>query len=426
MNQIIEILRARGLIENITCEKFPEGSLRVYSGIDPSADCLHLGNLLALVVLRWFQLCGHTPVVILGGATGMIGDPSGRSKERNLLDIHSVQSNVRSIEKIVRKLLPAQEGMPAPLFYNNFDWFKDFNFIEFLRDVGKHFRMGTMLAKESVQARLNSDEGVSFTEFCYQTLQAYDFFHLFEHHGITIQCGGSDQWGNILAGCDLIGRKSNSLQKPFGIVWPLLLRSDGRKFGKSEEGAVWLSEEKLSAYKFYQYALNTPDSDVIGFMKKLTFMPLEEIDAYERGIRDQTDPPNTAQRKYALELTRFIHGEQGLAKALETTEVANPGKLLQLDGEKLEAVSSQVPTCTLSYEDVVGHKIIDVMVLSGIVESKAAARRLIENRGAYLNQAVIDDTQGALGDDNLIDGKWLVLSAGKKKRLLVRLKRAPH
>lgn len=425
-SSIIEVLKTRGLFENGTCEQWPSGLHKVYHGIDPSADCLHLGNLIGLIVLRWFQLMGHTPVVILGGATGMIGDPSGRSKERNLLDRDTLGRNVAEIEKIVRKLLPAQEGLPEPIFLNNYDWFQSIGFLDFLRDVGKHFRLGAMLAKDSVQTRLQGDDGISFTEFCYQTLQAYDFYHLFEHCDVLAQCGGSDQWGNITSGCDLIARKSDRKIAPIGLVWPLLVRSDGRKFGKSEEGAIWLTSDKLSPYKFYQYAFNTTDADVISFMKKLTFMPMEEILRYEEGLMTHRDPPNTAQRRYAEELTRMIHGEEGLRQALAVTQAAKPGANAEFNTEQLQAIVGQIPTVELASDQVIGVKIVDIMAAYGLVESRASAKRLIENHGAYMNQQQVVDSMRVIQESDLLDHTWLVLSAGKKKRLLVKVLNTNH
>lgn len=420
MKDILQTLKSRELLDNAT-GALPSHPMRVYAGFDPSADCLHLGNFVGIAVLRWFQKLGHTPVVILGGATGMIGDPSGRSKERNLLDSQTLEHNVRSIEALMRKLLPSTEGLPEPIFLNNYDWFKDFHFVDFLRDVGKHFRVGTMMAKESVKQRLNSEEGISFTEFCYQILQGYDFYHLFEHENVMVQCGGSDQWGNITAGCDLISRKSSKKEKPIGVSWPLLVRSDGRKFGKSEEGAIWLREDKLSPYKFYQYAFQTPDADVIKFMKRLTMMPLEEIAFYEKGLLEGGLEPNAAQKRYAEELTRIVHGEKGVQEALESTRLAQPGHQVELSLENLQAMAQVVPVLILSQSEILQKRLIDLLVEGNLVSSKAEARRLIDNKGVYLNQKVVEDAQTQIQASDLIENQVLLLAVGKKKRLIVKV-----
>jgi tyrosyl-tRNA synthetase len=420
MKDILQTLKSRELLDNVT-GPLPERPVKVYAGFDPSADCLHLGNFVGIAVLRWFQKLGYTPVVILGGATGMIGDPSGKSKERNLLDSATLEHNVRSIEKLMRHLLRSEEGLPEPVFLNNYDWFQNFGFIDFLRDVGKHFRVGAMLGKESVRQRLNSEEGISFTEFCYQTLQGYDFYHLFEHHDVMIQCGGSDQWGNITAGCDLISRKSSKAEKGIGLSWPLLLRSDGRKFGKSEEGAVWLSEEKLSAYKFYQYAFQTPDADVFKFMRRLTMMPLEEIQHYEKESLAGRLEPNAAQRRYAQELTKIVHGEKSLEEAIESTKIAQPGHQVELTLTNLSQMAQVVPVLEKLKNDVLGKRIIDLIVEGALVGSKADARRLIENKGVYLNQQVVEVAQAVIQESDLIENQVLLLSVGKKKRLIVKV-----
>jgi len=273
----VTCLEERGLIDAFTgddLKSFLKSPVKAYIGFDPTADSLHLGNFVGIQLLAWLQRFGHTPVIVLGGATGKIGDPSGKSKERPLLDDEMIAHNLSCIRKNFEKVLDFSGKLPMPLFFNNADWFSSFRFIDFLRDVGKHFRIGAMLAKESVKSRIQSEEGMSFTEFSYQLIQSYDFYHLFKE-GVSLQMGGSDQWGNITAGVDLIRKLTGKSGQ--GLTFPLLTRSDGKKFGKSEEGAIWLSEEKLSAYQFYQYLVRIPDEDVIVLMKRLTFMPIEEI-----------------------------------------------------------------------------------------------------------------------------------------------------
>lgn len=421
MSTVIECLRARGMIDGISSEELEErvkSPLKIYIGFDPTAQSLHVGNLLCLVLLRWFQKYGHTPVVILGGATGRIGDPSGKSVERPLLSEEELAHNVQSIKEQIERLLPEVNGV-KPLILNNDDWLSSLSLIEFLRDVGKHFRLGAMLSKESVKLRMSSEEGMSFTEFSYQTLQGYDFYHLFTHMGVLLQAGGSDQWGNIVAGIELTRKLTGD--HVFGLTFPLLTRSDGKKFGKSEAGAVWLSEEKLSPYAFYQYFMRIPDADVIAMMRLLTFMPLEEIAQVEEEMRSQECVPNAAQKRLAAEITRFVHGEKGLGVALRVTESAAPGKEAQLDPEVLRSVAQEMPGMTLPREAVHGSKFVDVAVKIGLVSSKSEAVRLIKNGGAYLNNQRIDDPALCLSSEMFLGGEFLLFAAGKRKKILLTL-----
>jgi len=421
MKNVIEVLEERGFIDALTSGELKQkaqASLKVYVGFDPTADSLHLGNLVGIIGLAWFQKYGHTPYVILGGATGRIGDPSGKSVERNLLDDATLDHNVQSIGKFFNKILDFKQG-PKPVILNNNDWFGKFSLVDFLRDVAKHFRVGQMVAKESVRARLQSEEGISFTEFSYQILQAYDFYHLNLHHGVTVQMGGSDQWGNITAGTEL-NRKLGG-ETLFGITFPLITRSDGKKFGKSEEGAIWLSPEKLSPFQFYQYLVRMPDADVIRLMKMLTFMPLDEIRAIEEGMSSSGYEANSAQKRLAEEVTRFVHGEEGLQTALRVTEGVAPGSEAVLSGAVLEELSKDMPNATLSRSDVIGKKFSDVAVAIGLLPSKSEAARLIKNGGAYLNNERIEDPAFLLREENAIDNTFFLFSAGKKKRILLRI-----
>lgn len=417
---VVQVLQERGFIDAMTSEeliKMADHPLKVYCGFDPSADSLHLGNLVAIMGLAWFQRYGHTPVVIVGGATGMIGDPSGKSVERQLLDEATINTNLAGIRRNLEKILISSNGA-QPIFLNNLDWFKHFTFIDFLREMGKNFRMGIMLSKDSVKSRLSSEEGMSFTEFCYQLLQGYDFLHLFEKHGVTVQLGGSDQWGNITAGIDLI-RRVNGAQA-YGVTWPLLTRSDGQKFGKSEKGAIWLAPEKVSPYEFYQYLYRVADADVIKLLRLLTFVDLEEIKEFERMLISKTCPPNAPQKRLAEEVTRIVHGEEGLQKALKATEIAKPGSQTELDADSLE--SGDMPNFDLPRSAVVDAKLIDVLVATGLQPSKGEARRLIRNGGVSLNNEKISDENYSITSDRLIEGRLLLLAAGKKNKMLVRVK----
>ncbi|MBU6446927.1 MAG: tyrosine--tRNA ligase [Verrucomicrobia bacterium] len=388
--------------------------IKVYVGFDPTADSLHLGNLVSIMGLAWFQKFGHTPVAILGGATGLIGDPSGKSVERNLLDEKTLQHNVRCLEKFFKKVLHFPKG-PKPLILNNFDWLGKMSLVDFLRDVGKHFRIGPMMAKEMVRSRLEAEEGMSFTEFSYQLLQAYDFYYLNKEYGVTLQMGGSDQWGNITAGTEF-NRKLGG-DTLYGLTFPLLTRSDGKKFGKTEEGAIWLSEDKLSPYQFYQYLVRVPDADVIKLLKMLTFLDMEEIRRIEAGMH----VPNSAQKRLAEEVTRFVHGEEGLQIALKVTLEMAPGSEATLSGARLKELANDMPSMELLLSDVVGQKFVDVAVKVGLVPSKSEGSKLIKNGGAYLNNERINDPAYLFSVNDLIDHSFLLLSAGKKKRFLIKI-----
>jgi tyrosyl-tRNA synthetase len=424
MSNVIEYLRERGLVEAITGDDLiarAERPLKVYIGFDPTADSLHIGNLVGIVLLRWFQKFGHTPVVVLGGATGRIGDPSGKSTERPLLDQAAIVYNITRIKRHFEAVLDFFHTSARPVVLNNDQWFSQFGLIDFLRDVGKHFRLGQMLAKESVKVRLNSEEGISFTEFSYQLLQGYDFYHLHNHYGVELQAGGSDQWGNITAGIELTRKLSGA--HVFGLTTPLLTRSDGKKFGKTEEGTVWLASDRCSPYQFYQYFVRIPDADVIKLMRVLTFMELDEVKEYERMMSCPDYIPNTAQKRLAQEMTTLIHGEEGLAVAVKVTESAAPGADSVLSAEAFREIAKDMPSVTLSLSDVVDQKFVDIAVAIGLLSSKGEATRLIQNGGAYLNNQKIEDPGFRLTQESLIDGEFLLFGAGKKKKILVTVMR---
>ena len=422
MENLIACLRERGLVDAIAgdgLEGLMQSPIKAYIGFDPTADSLHLGNFVGMIVLAWFQKFGHSPVVLLGGATGKIGDPSGKSKERPLLDNQTIEHNIACIRKNFERIFDFSGALPLPVFVNNDEWFSKFSFLDFLRDVGKNFRISSMLAKESVKSRVQSEDGMSFTEFSYQLLQSYDFYHLFKEKGVTLQMGGSDQWGNITAGTEFIRKMSG--HHAYGLTFPLLTRSDGKKFGKSESGAVWLSEDKLSSYQFYQYLIGIPDADVISLMKKLTFMDLQEISSIEHSMSLHAYVPNTAQKRLAEELTRLVHGEEGLKKALRVTEGAKPGSLSGLSLEVIEQIAHDMPNIELSFDEVLLHKFTDLSVKIGLLSSKGEANRLIQNQGAYLNDVKIDDVGLTITESDLVGGKFLVFGSGKKKKILVRV-----
>jgi len=418
---VITLLEERGFIDQKSSddvEKLVEKPINLYVGFDPTAESLHLGNFVGIMALLWFQKHGHTPYILLGGATGRIGDPSGKSQERPLLQEEQIQKNISCLESFFIKLFSRFDG-PKPVIVNNDSWYKDFSFIDFLRDIGKQFRMGPMLAKESVKQRLNQEEGMSFTEFSYQMLQGYDFCHLKKQDNVILQMGGSDQWGNITAGIEYTRKKE--AETVYGITFPLLTRADGKKFGKTEKGAIWLDDKVLSPYQFYQHLFRVSDADVIKLMRLLTFMDLEEIQKIEKSMKDPDYIPNTAQKKLAEQVTLIVHGQEGLDVALKVTEGAKPGKQTVLSKEVLKEIAKDMPNKQLSKKEVVGQKISDIAVLIGLVSSKGEMNRLIKNGGAYLNNEKIEQTTCTIEEKDLIDDVFLLFGAGKKKKILVSI-----
>lgn len=417
MKNLIYTLKERGFIDAMTSEILCKGAdqpLKAYVGFDPTADSLHLGNLVGIMGLAWFQRYGHEPFALVGGATGMIGDPSGRSSERNLLDPESLEKNLVGIRHSLEAVLKG-----GVKIVNNYTWFQNIGYINFLRDVGKHFRIGSMLAKESVKTRLSSEEGMSYTEFSYQLLQAYDFLHLFQEYGITVQMGGSDQWGNITAGTELVRKVTGEVVH--GLTFPLITRSDGKKFGKSEGGAIWLNADRLSAYDFYQYLFRLPDADVPKLLRMLTFLELDEIREIEMEMQRKDYTPNTAQARLAEEVTRLVHGEKGVEEAKRVTEAARPGSHTELNSVTLQALAADLPSKKLLRSEVVGIKLIDLLVLLELVESKGEGRRMIIGGGVYLNNGKVADDQTVIGEKHLIENRFLLVGMGKKKKLVVHV-----
>jgi tyrosyl-tRNA synthetase len=328
--------------------------------------------------------------------------------------------NSRAIRSSIEDIL-GRDAMHADItFVDNYDWFKDVTLLDFLRDAGKFARLGTMLAKDSVRSRLESDDGLSFTEFSYQLLQGYDFMHLFKKENVSAQIGGSDQWGNITAGTELIRRVLRK-DGAHGLTFPLLLKSDGSKFGKSASGAIWLSKEKLSPYKFYQHLLTTDDRDVIRLLRMLTFIPLDKISAIENDMVTDGYVPNTAQRILAEHVTQFVHGVDGLHEAFEATKSLRPGSDTILDAAALKLVSESIPSATLDRDAVVGSLVVDVMAASGLLESKGAAKRMVRNGGIRVNNVKVTDESQIITSSDLIDGEMILLAAGKKNKLLLHL-----
>ncbi len=421
MKNIIDILRERCLLDDVTSpdvNKRTESSITVYAGFDPSAESLQVGNLVTVKVLAHFIECGHKVVALVGGATGMIGDPSGKSSERALLDEATVEINQKGIEENLVRILGRSGASDSVKIVNNREWLDKFTFIEFLRDVGRNFRMGTMLGKESVRARLDSDTGMSFTEFSYQLLQAYDFLRLFEDQNCIMQIGGSDQWGNITAGIDLVRRLKS--EEVYGVTMPLVCDSSGQKFGKSEGNAVYLDSAKTSFYDFYQFFLRTDDADAVRFLKIFTFMSIEDIAEFEKKVQDDPGRRET-QKRLAEEVTRLVHGDEGLEKAQKATAVMYGQAMDGLNASDLLSVFSDVDSVEMAKDDVECKLVIDVVAASGMLKSKGEARRLITNGGLYLNNIRVESVESMVESSNIIDGQILVLRSGKKNYHMVRV-----
>ncbi|WP_286763304.1 MULTISPECIES: tyrosine--tRNA ligase [Rhodopirellula] len=423
-NSLIEDLRWRGLLnqttdENGIAELLNSGPQTIYIGFDPTATSLHVGGMMQLMMLRRFQRAGHNPIALVGGATGMIGDPSGKSEERNLLSADQLQKNVDGVAAQMRHFLDF-EGENAAKLLNNFDWMKDYSYLEFLRDVGKNFPVGAMMGKESVRSRLESEAGLSYTEFSYMLLQAYDFVNLAKTHDCRIQAGGSDQWGNITAGIDL-GRRMLGKQL-FGITAPLLTTSDGRKMGKTESGAVWLDPERTSPYAFYQYWINVADEDVMRCLVYLTEIERAEYDELED--KTKNDPgQRTAQKRLAQWLTELVHGEAGVQSAQRATQILFGGELGDTTDSQLREIFADVPSCDVPKSALEGEGlwIVEALQTAKLCNSGGDARRALSEGGVYVNNTRVEDVQKRLTVDDLDGRSVLVLRRGKRKYALLKI-----
>ena len=422
---IFSELRWRGLIHQTTDDAGLPAWLdakprTLYAGFDPTADSLHVGHLVALMILRRFQQAGHKPIALVGGATGMIGDPSGKSEERNLLSLDALRANVEAMQQQMRALLDFDSGPNAALLVNNFDWMGKFSYLDFLRDVGKSFSVNVMLSKDSVKSRLErTDSGLSYTEFSYMLLQAYDFVHLNERYGCELQVGGSDQWGNITAGIDL-GRRMRSVQL-YGMTCPLLTKSDGTKMGKTESGALWLSPARTSPFQFYQYWINVEDADVGRCLRLFTDLTQDEVAALD-AARVADPSQRASQRTLAEGITRLVHGESGLKKAQRATEILFGAEIDGLSDRDLGEIFADVPSKELPRSSLQGEglKLLDALVTAGLAKSNSDARRTIEQGGAYVNNRRLDGIDTRLTSTNLASETVLVLRSGKKKYALLR------
>lgn len=419
-----EEFRWRGLVFDHT-EAVPEllakEKISVYNGFDPTADSLHIGNLVAMMGLARLQRFGHTPIALAGGGTGMIGDPSGKSAERNLLTREEIEYNVSKIKNELASVLDFEVKSNPAKIVNNADWLAPISMMDFLRDVGKHFTVNYMMAKDSVKSRLDREgAGISFTEFSYMLLQAYDFLYLFEHENCVMQAGGSDQWGNITAGVELIRRVHGA--KAHALVYPLITKADGTKFGKTESGAIWLSPERTSPYRFYQFWLNTDDADVVNYLKIFTWLDKEEIAALQEAV-DNRPETREAQRTLAQQVTRMIHGETAVAKAEKAAQVLFGGDLEGLDASDIADIFADVPSSELPKEKLSGEgmSVIDLAAESGLASSRGDAKRTIQGGGVYLNNVRVSDLGQQVTINDAIDGQFVVLRKGRRKYHLVKL-----
>ncbi len=416
---LLEELEWRGVIYQQTDEEglkelLSKEKISLYCGVDPTADSMHIGHLLPYLTLRRFQKYGHRPIILVGGATGMIGDPSGKREERKLQSEETIKKNVEAIKKQMEKIFDF-EGENGAIMVNNYDWTGSMDVITFLRDYGKNIGVNYMLAKDTIASRLES--GISFTEFAYTILQGMDFYHLYKNYDCKMQIGGSDQWGNITTGLEMIRKLEPEGAKVFGLTIPLVTKADGTKFGKTESGAVWLDPEKTTPYEFYQFWINTADADVIKYLKYFTFLSKEEIEALEKSVK--TEPHmRKAQRALAEEMTRFIHGEEALQQAIKISEALFSGNVKELTAAEIEQGFKDVPSHEFKDGGEMG--IVDLLVQAGIVSSKRQAREDVANGAIYINGERMNDINYVISEADRIEGKFTIIRRGKKKYFLIR------
>lgn len=426
----IDELKWRGMIHDImpgTDEQLAKGETTAYVGIDPTADSLHIGHLVSVMMMKHFQMAGHKPIFIIGGATGMIGDPSGKSLERNLLDEETIRKNMDGIKRQLSKFIDFNSpASNAAIIVNNYDWMKNFTFLDFIREVGKHITVNYMMAKDSVKKRLSSEssQGLSFTEFTYQLVQGYDFLYLRKNHNCLLQMGGSDQWGNITTGVELIRRKESL--DAYGLTWPLMTKSDGKKFGKTESGNIWLDPVRTSPYKFYQFWLNSTDDDAAKYIKIFTILPPAEIDAL---IAEHKEAPHLRklQKTLAREVTCLIHSPEAYEAALEASQIlfgnATSETLKQLDEETFLDVFEGVPQFEIAAAELkAGILIVDFLAeKTSVMPSKGEARRALKANSISINKEKVTE-ETMLNEEYLIDGKYILAQSGKKNYFLVIVK----
>ncbi|MFO8069950.1 MAG: tyrosine--tRNA ligase [Alkalibacterium sp.] len=418
---ILDELEWRGAINQQTDEEglrkvITEKAIALYCGIDPSGDSMHVGHLIPFMILKRFQLAGHKPVILIGGGTGSIGDPSGRNSERVLQTMDKIEENAEKLSAQMRQLFQAGSDQSGIKLVNNYDWLSKLSFLDFLRDFGKEFNINTMLAKDVVSSRL--DTGISFTEFSYQIIQSVDFLHLFQNEDVQLQIGGSDQWGNITAGLDLIRKKEGAESKAFGLTIPLLLKADGTKFGKSADGAIWLDPEKTTPYEFYQFWFNQDDRDVVKYLKYFTFLSKEEIEELEKQVASEPHK-RAAQKALAEEMTRFVHGQDALDEALKISQALFSGDIQDLTAKQIESTFKDVPSSEAPAGE---HNLVEFLVdITKIEPSRRQAREDIKNGAIRIKGVQVKDVDHVVTDDDSFEGRFVIVRKGKKKYFLVHL-----
>lgn len=424
MTNAFDELKWRGLVYDHT-EAVPDVLIKekitVYNGFDPTADSLHIGHLVPMLALARLQRLGHTPIALAGGGTAMVGDPSGKSQERNLLSREEIEANLVGVKEQLASVLDFEVKSNPALLLNNADWLNHLQLMAFLRDTGKYFTVNYMMAKDSVRSRLEREDGISFTEFSYMLLQAYDFFHLYENYNCIMQTGGSDQWGNITAGVELIRKKRG--RRALGLVYPLITKADGSKFGKTAAGdTIWLSPDRTSPYRFYQFWLNTDDADVLNYLKYFTWLDQVEIKDLEQALYERPEQ-REAQRCLAQEVTRMIHGQTAVTKAEKAARVLFGGDLDGLDATDIAEIFTDVPSSQIAQTELAGEgtPVVDLLVRSGLASSKGDARRAIKGGGIYLNNQRITDVTQRVTLAQSIEGQFLILRKGRKKYHLVQI-----
>ncbi len=427
-SSFIEELKWRGLIHDFTPgieEQLSKEMSFGYIGFDPTSDSLHIGNLVPIMMLKHLQLHGHKPFALVGGATGMIGDPSGKSAERNLLSEETLQFNLQGIKKQLEKFLDFDCGPSSAEIVNNYDWFKNFNFLDFLRDVGKHLTVNYMMAKDSVKKRLENESGISFTEFSYQLVQGYDFYWLYSHKNCKIQMGASDQWGNIVTGTELIRRKAGG--EAFALTAPLLTKSDGSKFGKTESGSVWLDPKRTSPYHFYQFWLNASDEDAVKYIKIFTLLEKDEVLSLENQHKEAPHL-RLLQKRLAEEVCTLVHSKEDYLQALEATELlfgkGTTESLAKLSEETLLAALEGVPQFTVNKSDLEnGIDIVELLAThTAIFPSKGEARKMIQAGGVSLNKGKIEGVDIKINTEHILRDQFLLIQKGKKNYFLIQFK----
>ena len=425
----VEEMKWRGMLAQIMPgaeELLQKEMVTAYLGTDPTADSLHIGHLCGIMMLKHLQNCGHKPIILVGGATGMIGDPSGKSQERNLLDSNTLYHNQECIKRQVAKFLDFETDRPNKAeMVNNYDWMKDFTFLDFAREVGKHITVNYMMAKDSVQKRLNGEarDGLSFTEFTYQLLQGYDFLYLYQHYNCKMQLGGNDQWGNITTGTELIRRTLGNENEAFALTCPLITKSDGKKFGKTESGNVWLDPKRTTPYSFYQFWLNVSDEEAIKYIKIFTSLGREEIEALI--AQHQEDPgQRILQKRLGKEVTIMVHGEEEYQNALDASMIlfgkSTKEHLLKLDEATLLSVFEGVPHFEVTKEQAISAKAVDLLAeTTSCFPSKGEMRKMVKGGGVSINKEKLADPEKNIEADDLIDGKYIIAQKGKKNYFLI-------